>query len=280
MDVTHASLQSVLEELDWPADVAATLAASAHMIAYERGAAIFHAGEPADLLYVLLSGEVKLYYGNREGERILVGIVRRGQLLAGMDVGAAAGSDDEPPNQLFTAEALSRCTVAIITRARVAAAAQQLDAGAILKLVRHTNAESERVSARLLAFLLMDVRHRLAYAIEEVAASFGIDDPRGKLIPLRLSHADFGEMVGASRPMVSKHMKEFERAGLFYKRAGRYILADRRAAVDSAESPFPAPRPRAVAERRFRDAGRTPLRLAKPATGDVGLPPRKASVGG
>jgi len=280
MDASLASLQDVLERFDWPADVAATLAASAHVIGYERGASIFHAGEPADLLYVLLSGEVKLYYGNRDGARLLVGIARRGQLLGGMDVDAAARSDDEHPNQFFGAQALSRCTVAIITRARVAAAARQLDTGAVLKLVHRTKADSERLSARMLAFLLMNVRSRLTYAINEVAASFGIDDPRGKLIPLRLSHEDFGEMVGASRPMVSKHLKEFARAGVFYKQDGRYILADRHAAVGPVQSSTSSTRPRAVAERGFRDAGRTPLRLAQQATGDSALPARKAIVGG
>ena len=72
---------------------------------------------------------------------------------------------------------------------------------------------------------MMDVRSRLAYAIAEVAQTFGIADPRGKLIPLRLSHEDFGELVGASRPMVSKHLKELARAGVFYKQNGRYILS-------------------------------------------------------
>jgi hypothetical protein len=69
------------------------------------------------------------------------------------------------------------------------------------------------------------VRSRLAYAIAEVAETFGIADPRGKLIPLRLSHEDFGELVGASRPMVSKHLKELAKAGVFYKQNGRYILS-------------------------------------------------------
>ncbi|MBP1685008.1 MAG: Crp-like helix-turn-helix domain [Deltaproteobacteria bacterium] len=70
----------------------------------------------------------------------------------------------------------------------------------------------------------MDVRSRLAYVIHEIARMFGITDARGKLISIRLSHEDFGELVGASRPMISKHLKELAKAGIFVKEEGRYLL--------------------------------------------------------
>ncbi|HVO25010.1 MAG TPA: Crp/Fnr family transcriptional regulator [Candidatus Margulisiibacteriota bacterium] len=232
MHESQASLHDALESLGWPGGVAFDLARSAHLVTFEKGAPIFHAGEPADLLYVIVSGEVKLYYGDAEGERLLVAICRRGELLGSMDLDLAASHESEPA-QMFSAQALSRCKLAIITKARAAAAVRDLAAHEILTLVQRVNRDWARFCSRFLAFLMMDVRSRLAYAITEVAETFGIADPRGKLIPLRLSHEDFGELVGASRPMVSKHLKELAKAGLFYKQNGRYILsgADQRTAT-------------------------------------------------
>jgi len=224
MHDSQASLQDTLETLGWPPEVASSLSRSAHILTYERAATVFHAGEPADLLYVIIGGEVKLYYGDAEGERLLVAICRRGELLGSMDLELVAG-DDHEVTQLFSAEAMSRCKIAIITKTRAAAALHDLGASEILALVQRTNRDWVRFCSRFLAFLMMDVRSRLAYAISEVAETFGIDDPRGRLIPLRLSHEDFGELVGASRPMVSKHLKEMARAGIFYKQNGRYILS-------------------------------------------------------
>jgi CRP-like cAMP-binding protein len=224
MHDSHASLQDALETLGWPPEVSCNLSSSAHFLSYERGAAVFHAGEPADLLYVIVSGEVKLYYGDAEGARLLVGICRRGEILGSMDLELAAG-DEQEITQLFTAEAMSRCKLAIITKTRAVAAIRDLGAPDVLSLVQRTNRDWVRFCSRFLAFLMMDVRSRLAFAIAEVAETFGIDDPRGRLIPLRLSHEDFGELVGASRPMVSKHLKEMARAGIFYKQNGRYILS-------------------------------------------------------
>ena len=224
MHDSQASLQSALESLGWPHEAAFDLSRSAHILTYEKAATVFHAGEPADLLYVIVGGEVKLYYGDAQGERLLVAICRRGELLGSMDLELATGADNEA-TQLFTAEALSRCKLAIITKARAVAAVRDLSAAEVLTLVQRVNRDWARFCSRFLAFLMMDVRSRLAYAISEVAETFGIADPRGKLIPLRLSHEDFGELVGASRPMVSKHLKELARAGVFYKQNGRYILS-------------------------------------------------------
>jgi CRP/FNR family cyclic AMP-dependent transcriptional regulator len=224
MHDSQASLQNALESFGWPSEVAFNLARSAHILSYEKGATIFHAGEPADLLYVIIGGEVKLYYGDKEGERLLVAICRRGELLGSMDLDLTTNGEHEA-TQLFTAEALSRCKLAIITKSRAVATVRGLEAPEILALVQRVNRDWARLCSRFLAFLMMDVRSRLAYAIAEVADTFGIADPRGRLIPLRLSHEDFGELVGASRPMVSKHLKDLARAGIFYKQNGRYILS-------------------------------------------------------
>jgi len=260
MQDSQASLQSALENLGWPQGVAADLNRSAHILTYEKGARVFHAGEPADLLYVIVSGEVKLYYGDAQGERLLVAICRRGEVLGSMDLD---GGDSEA-TQLFTAEALSRCKLAIITKARALAAVRELGVQEVLVLVQRVNRDWARFCSRFLAFLMMDVRSRLAYAIAEVADSFGIADPRGKLIPLRLSHEDFGELVGASRPMVSKHLKELAKAGVFYKQNGRYILSSEERPAMPARDALEA-RPFALQQMALRSRAekRTKPRLAR-----------------
>jgi len=224
MDSARTSLKIALEEMRWPEAVAEELVASAHVITYEKGAMVFHAGEPADLLYVLLSGEVKLYYGSAEGERLLVSIAQRGQMLGLIDL-VPNHLEEGEPTQLFTAEALSRCSVAIIAKARLGAAVSRLPAHEIGQLMRRLNERWTHFCERFLAFLTMDVRSRLSYAIAEIGDAFGVPDARGKLIRLKLTHDNFGELVGASRPMVSKHLKDLAEAGVFFKENGHYVLA-------------------------------------------------------
>jgi CRP/FNR family cyclic AMP-dependent transcriptional regulator len=222
MEGTRALLLTALEQLGWPSQAASSMAKSAHAVTYEKGAMIFHAGEPADLLYVLLNGEAKIYYMGRDGERLLVSIARGGGLIGSLE--AHTSSRDEGETQLFTAQALTRCKVAIIARERVARAVAELRPEEVLAVAGCMNDGWVRLSRRLLDLLTMNVRGRLVYTIQEIAQAFGISDARGKLIGLKLSHEDFGDLVGASRPMVSKHLKELAKANIFSKQNGRYVL--------------------------------------------------------
>ena len=97
----------------WTEQAAQELAESSHVITYVKGSPIFHAGEPADLLYVLLSGEAKVYYSSAAGERLLIDIVGPGQLL-GYPHWQQWESGDA--TQRWSVEAMSTCVVALITR--------------------------------------------------------------------------------------------------------------------------------------------------------------------
>src|SRR5262249_7748699 len=156
--------------------------------------------------------EVKLYYGGTGDERLLVMIARGSESLGVFNAPAALQESESP--QTFSAQALSRCKIAIISRARVARALRELSPEEIVSLVHRMNDGWARLCRRSLDLLTMNVRDRLVYTIREIARTFGIPDARGKLIGLKLSHEDFGDLVGASRPMVSKHLKELAKAGI------------------------------------------------------------------
>jgi len=277
MDSLHHSLNTILvERLGWPAETAAEIAQCAHVVSYEKDAAVFHAGEPTDLLYVLLSGEAKLYYGTAAGERLLVAIARSGQILGRTDLDAGESRETEQ-KQLFTAQALSRCKVAIIAWGRVARALRDLPGQQLVQIVRHINDEWVALCCRFLTFLTMDVRSRLAYTIADIAERFGIPDARGKLITLKLSHEDFAELVGASRPMVSKHLKELAKAGIFAKENARYILAhgDNLVSPPSAQRVAEKPDNRPAAGPRVLKLRAAPQRAG--FRGATSMPSRRAA---
>jgi CRP/FNR family cyclic AMP-dependent transcriptional regulator len=236
MDDLRNTLCAILRDgFGLPADAATEVAQCAHMISYDKNATVFHAGEVTDLLYVLLSGEVRLYYGTPTGDRLLVTIIRGGQLFGTTDFQATDASPGQH-EQLFTAQTLSRCKVAILSRTRVARLLHELPASELVRIVQAVDARWVTLCCRLLTFLTQDVRSRLAYSIREIAKVFGIPDARGKLIGLRLSHEDFAELIGASRPMVSKHLKELAEGGIFVKENGRYIVLREDALAEMAAS--------------------------------------------
>lgn len=248
MDDLRDTLATTLRvPVRWPADTVARIAHYAHIVFYEKGATIFRAGQSSDLLYVLLSGDARLYYAAAGGERLLVSFVRGGEILGVTDF-HAPDAYRERQQQVFTAETRSRCKVAIVEQARVAHLLHDLPGPELARIVQGVDSRWRTLSCRLLTFLTQDVRTRLAHAIGEIANSYGIPDARGKLIPLRLSHEDFAELVGASRPTVSKQLKQMIQLGIFIKANGRYILAR----ADTVAAPMPPGRmstPRILRER-------------------------------
>lgn len=218
----QASLLDALEEDGWPAKAAAEIASGAHVVSYEKDSVIFHAGEAADLIYVLLSGEAKLRYDAEDGASIVVTIARSGQMLGDFEPDSAVGTPRV--GQPFTAQALSSCSVAIISTSRIAHSLQKLPPDQIVRVLERRRERWTRLSCRLLEYLTMTVRSRLTHVLGEVAEHFSIADGRGRLITLRLSHEDLAAMVGASRPMVSKHLKELESEGTLAREEGRYRM--------------------------------------------------------
>lgn len=225
----HASLLTALEKHCWPTRAASDLACRAHVVPYEKDGTIFHSGEAADLVYVLLSGEVKLQYRASDGTELLVAIADAGQML-GLFAPERA-SPEGRPEQLFTARALSRCKVAIIPTERVVRGLQQLPADKLVRVLENNREDWVRLSCRLLEYLSMGIRCRLTHALSEIAEHFGVADLRGRLITLRLSHEDLAALVGASRPMVSKHLKELEGDGVLAREKGRYRMLNCEAAA-------------------------------------------------
>lgn len=224
MDSSHTALcTALLKDLGWPSDIAVEIGQYAHVVAYEKNATIFRAGESADLLYVLLSGEVRSYFGTGDGARLLVSIIRSGQFFGNTDF-HATDTNEGREEQLFTAQTSSRCNVAVIGRARVVHRLHELPAEDLVRIIQSIGSKWVILCGRLLTFMTQGVRRRLAQAIGEITKTFGVPHARGKLITLRLSHEDLAELIGASRPMVSKHLKELVQRRILAKESRRYVI--------------------------------------------------------
>jgi hypothetical protein len=89
------------------------------------------------------------------------------------------------------------------------------------------------------------LRHALGYVIQrkfvlrELGAQFGVRDTRGVLLMAELAHSDLAEMIGSSRPMVSRLIDEMTKEGLVLRQRKQYVLLK-----SLAESTSDSPRQR------------------------------------
>ena len=217
-------LEGQLTAWNLPAELAAEIGNGSTSVIYEKGATIFSRGAPADLIFWLRKGFVKLYLPHANGNRTLIAIARPGEPL-----GIAADVDAEGrSHQIFEAQAWTKCSVDLFSRERMTSLLRKLGLEKVIQLVDDANATWSAMFERYAGFIGLSFRERLEIVFKDLAARFGIDDKRGSLIILELSHENLAEMIGSSRPMVSTLVGDMVREGLLARsEQHQFILLSR-----------------------------------------------------
>ncbi len=167
----------------------------------ERGAFIVRAGESTDSLYVLLAGRAKVTNTDEEGREIILAWLGPGEFFG--EMGLIDGSPRsanvvaaEPCELLFLSkEAFQRC---LQDNFQVA---QKLMKTLVLRL-----READR---KIESLALLDVYGRVARLLLDMSE---VADGR-RVVKKKMSKQDMAKMIGASREMVSKVMRDLELSG-------------------------------------------------------------------
>jgi CRP/FNR family cyclic AMP-dependent transcriptional regulator len=219
----HDRLFSRLESCGLPKDVIQTLFSRHTLVRYPKGSPLFEKGSPADVVFVVLSGIVKIYCARSGAARTLVELAGPGDLAGYADF----TDKSRERSQLFDAAALTNSCVALITRDHVLHVLRKLDPDIILTLAENVNSLWASAVYRYARFVGMTLRERLEVIFAEMAERFGVTDARGVMITPELEQEALAEMIGGSRPMVSKLLMEMKQEGMIAREGKHYILASK-----------------------------------------------------
>jgi CRP-like cAMP-binding protein len=126
--------------------------------------------------------------------------------------------------QSFEAQALTKCTVAMFSRDTIIRMIEKLDQPTLIRLTDHFNQSWSLVAHRLVTFLGSSFRRRLELTFRDLAFRFGVEDERGFLLNLKLSHMDLAEMIGSSRPMATVLIGEMVADRSLYRQGHQYLV--------------------------------------------------------
>ena len=85
-----------------------------------------------------------------------------------------------------------------------------------------------RLLLRGSSFLSLDLHERIALTLLELCSDFGVEESRGTLLKIVLSHRQLANLVGASRPRVTEHLARLEGDGLVVRQGRQLVVrADR-----------------------------------------------------
>ena len=166
-----------------------------------RGAFIVRAGDSTDSLYILLSGRAKVTNFDEEGREIILAWLGPGEFFG--EMGLVDGSPRsasvmavEPCELLnISSDAFTRC---MQDNFEVAQKLMQI-------LVRRLREADRKIES----LALLDVYGRVARLLLELS----VDENGKKVVKKKMSKQDMARMIGASREMVSKVMRDLELSG-------------------------------------------------------------------
>ncbi|TMH39110.1 MAG: cyclic nucleotide-binding domain-containing protein [Betaproteobacteria bacterium] len=181
---------------------------------YPKDSTIIAAGDSTDALYIVISGRLKVIMSDNEGREVILAILNPGEFFGEM------GLIDQAPRSA-TVVTLESCELLTITRTDFTKCLQK-NFDFTMNVMRGLVKRLREADTKIGSLALMDVCGRVARLLMEMAET--IDGQ--KVITKRLPKQQIAKMIGASREMVSRVMKDLETNGHIEVRARQIVLRD------------------------------------------------------
>ena len=76
------------------------------------------------------------------------------------------------------------------------------------------------------ALVFRDVSSKLAELLVKLAGEYGVDDARGTLVALKITHQELANLIGSTRETVSLTLSQFKRKRLIPTEGRKVIISD------------------------------------------------------
>ena len=169
---------------------------------YSRGTMLFVEGQPANGVYVLCSGRVKLSTYSEDGKALILRIGEAGEVL-----GLSAAICEEAYEA--TAEVLEACQAHFLRRKDFLELVQNHGTAA-LNAIRELSRNYHQAHTQLCSIgLSASVGDKLAKLFLEWCDRYG-ENKSSVHIPMSYTHEELAEMIGTSRETVTRLLKDFK----------------------------------------------------------------------
>jgi CRP-like cAMP-binding protein/class 3 adenylate cyclase len=186
---------------------------------FPAGTYLTREGEPADSLFVIERGLVRVSRTSRQGRELVLGLVGAGEMLGELGVLEASGTQaaDAVAVEATSCVALGRDDLRALVRAT-----PELGLRLLATLVDQIHGKDEELAE--VAFL--DLPGRLAHKLLQLADRHGEPVAGGVRIAVRVPQSELAAMVGSSRENVNRALGRFVTAGAVAIDRGSITILD------------------------------------------------------
>ena len=184
-----------------------------------RRQVVYLPGDPGTAVYFVNGGRVKISKVTRDGKELTLAYRGPGEIF-----GELVLIDGGPREEM--AEAMENALITEIERGEFERILQKepLIGYRLTKIVAQRRREVENKIEQL---IFKDVNAKLAELLLRLAVEYGIEDSRGTLVSLKITHQEMANLIGSTRETVSLTLSQFKRKGLIATDGRKVILADR-----------------------------------------------------
>jgi CRP-like cAMP-binding protein len=188
---------------------------------FKRGEKIVEQGQRSEALFIILAGRARVLLADRRGREVILDVLGPGDYIGEISLIDGKGHS-------ATVEAEVLCDMLVLGQEDFNRCLDENHAMA-RSVIKGLAYRLRKADEKIGSLALMDVYGRVAKVLIEMAVSIG---PNQLQIKEKATRQDIAKLVGASREMVSRVMRDLEDQG-FIKTAedGTVILSERRAAV-------------------------------------------------
>ena len=176
------------------------LAGIATRRSYKKNSVIIHQGDDTNTMFILIEGRMRVYVEDEQGKQLTVRMLNPGDSF-----GEVALVGEFP--RTASVATLTDCVVAAFTRTNYLAFLRE-HPDLMLAMAKYLANMVRDTTEELSSIALSDVYGRIAHILNKYA-----EQQDDALRVPRFTHREIAGMIGSSREMVSKVLKELENAG-------------------------------------------------------------------
>jgi CRP/FNR family transcriptional regulator, cyclic AMP receptor protein len=212
--VSTAVLKAVPLFASFPEDQLRMLTGVVTRRSLPRSTTVMASGDPTDSLYIVLSGRLKVMMSDAEGKEVILSILTAGEFFGEMGL-----IDDAPRSaSVVSIEACELLSIAKRDFKKCLAENFEMAQAVMRGLVRRLRDADRKIGS----LALLDVYGRVARLLLDMSET--VDGE--KIVTKRLPKQDIAKMIGASREMVSRVMKDLQMGGYIEVRGSNIVLRD------------------------------------------------------
>jgi CRP/FNR family cyclic AMP-dependent transcriptional regulator len=198
-----------------PDERLAAIARCAMMRRIGRGQAVVLAGDKSDFVYFVLTGSLKVVVSDEDGREVILTILGQGELFGEMG--------------MFGEQPRSASVVAVVPSDVVQIAKHDFrnlmegDFELAWRIMCNLAERLRNADRKIESLALLDVYGRVARLLLDMS-----EDVEGAVVVVRkISKQDIAKMIGASREMVSRVMKDLSNQGIIEETDHGIVLHER-----------------------------------------------------